>query len=69
MVFDPTQGYEVIHHGAYTQTGGPHLHIGHYAGNAHAGYVLFKTEGLTKATKGHYHIDKRAIPKAEVTVQ
>jgi muramidase (phage lysozyme) len=52
-VFDKSQGYELIRHGAYTATGGPHIHIGHYNGS-HAGNVILKLEGLTPATKGVY---------------
>jgi hypothetical protein len=67
MVFDSTKGYEVILHGVHTATGGPHVHIGHY-GHRHVGYVVFKTEGLTKAGHGHYDSDQRMIPPAAVTV-
>jgi muramidase (phage lysozyme) len=52
-VFSKSEGYEFIHHGAYTATGGPHLHIGHYDGG-HKGQVIYKHEGLTPATKGVY---------------
>src|SRR5262245_36348446 len=50
MIFDWTQGYEVIMHGPHTETMGAHLHIGHYPGKRHTGRVLFKTEGLTQKT-------------------
>jgi Peptidase M15 len=69
MVFDPTQGYEVIWHGPHTATGGPHLHLGHYPGKKWTGYVRFKTEGLTTATRGHYAVDNRIIPYAAPVVK
>ncbi len=50
-LFDATEAYEAIHHGPYTETEGEHLHIGRY-GNGRSGYVKFKAEGLTLATKG-----------------
>jgi muramidase (phage lysozyme) len=52
-IFDKSQGYELIRHGEYTNTGGPHIHIGHYDGS-HAGSVILKLEGLTPAGKGVY---------------
>jgi len=69
MVFDHTDGYEVIWHGSYTEIGGPHVHIGHYPGKKHVGYVLFKTEGITAGTRGKYVVHQRHIPKASVTVK
>jgi hypothetical protein len=62
MVFDSTEGYEVIWHGPHTATGGPHLHLGHYPGKKWVGYVLFKTEGLSPGSGGHYSVEKRHIP-------
>jgi muramidase (phage lysozyme) len=59
-IFERTEGYELIHHGRYTETNGEHLHIGHYSGR-NVGTVIFKTEGLTHATSGHYSPDPRAI--------
>lgn len=59
-IFDRTQGYEVIRHGIHTETGGPHIHIGHYGGNGHAGQVLFKLEGLAPPG-GHYDVTPQAI--------
>ena len=58
QIFDLTEAYEVIYHGDHTQTGGKHLHIGRY-GEGREGYVDFKTEGLTPATKGHYSRDRK----------
>ncbi len=52
-LFDASEAYEFIHHGPYTATGGEHLHIGRY-GNGRAGYVKFKTKGLSPGTKGNY---------------
>ena len=54
-LLDKTEGYELIRHGQYTATGGPHIHLGHYQG-AHAGQVLLKLEGLTPQTKGDYSV-------------
>jgi uncharacterized protein YcbK (DUF882 family) len=68
MVFDATDGYEVIWHGSYTKTGGPHIHVGHYGGKKWVGYVLFKTEGLTSGSGGHYSVEKRHIPQVVPTV-
>ena len=53
-VFDATEAYEVIHHGPHTATEAEHLHIGRY-GNGRSGYVKFKAEGLTPATRGNYN--------------
>ncbi len=53
-IFDSSEAYEVIHHGPYTATGGEHIHIGRY-GNGRSGYIKFKAEGLTPATKGNYN--------------
>lgn len=55
-MFAMGNGYEFIRHGAYTQTGGAHLHLGRY-GTAGTGYVKFKKEGLTSADKGVYTLD------------
>lgn len=54
QIFDASEAYEFIRHGTHTATGGPHLHIGRY-GNGRKGYVKFKTEGLSAATKGNYN--------------
>jgi muramidase (phage lysozyme) len=59
-LLDKTEGYELIRHGDYTETGGPHLHLGHFAG-AHAGKVLLKFEGLTPSTKGSYSLETITI--------
>lgn len=64
MVFNATDSYEVVWHGSYTGTSGPHMHLGHYSRKKGVGYVKFKTEGLTQKTKNHYTKDKRAIPRA-----
>lgn len=53
-LFDADEAYEMIHHGQHTATGGEHLHLGRY-GNGRKGYVKFKTEGLSPATKGNYN--------------
>ncbi|MGI9034797.1 MAG: D-Ala-D-Ala carboxypeptidase family metallohydrolase [Pyrinomonadaceae bacterium] len=52
-IFDHSQAYEVIHHGPYTETTGPHIHVGRY-GDGRSPAVYFKKEGLTPATKGDY---------------
>jgi muramidase (phage lysozyme) len=52
-IFDKSQGYELIRHGEYTATGGPHIHIGHYEGS-HVGNVILKLEGLTPSTSDVY---------------
>ena len=59
-LLDKTEGYELIRHGEYTNTGGPHLHLGHFQG-AHAGKVLLKLEGLTSSTSGQYSVETVAI--------
>jgi muramidase (phage lysozyme) len=59
-VFDRSEGYEIIHHGRFTSTGGPHIHIGHYLGK-HQGQALFKTEGLTPGTGGQYKVEAQPI--------
>lgn len=46
------KGFEVIRHGPYTATGGPHVHIGHYDNTSRASE--FKVEGLTPGTGGTY---------------
>ena len=63
-VFDSTEGYEVIWHGPYTATGGPHIHVGHYPGKAWVGYVRFKSEGLTPGSGGQYSVQNRHLPPA-----
>lgn len=60
-IFDRSEGYEVIRHGEHTNTGGPHVHLGHYLGR-YQGSVHFKTEGLSPATKGEYHDTPVDIP-------
>ncbi|MGI8555417.1 MAG: D-Ala-D-Ala carboxypeptidase family metallohydrolase [Pyrinomonadaceae bacterium] len=52
-IFDHSQAYEVIQHGTYTETTGPHIHIGRY-GDGRTPALYFKKEGLTPATKGDY---------------
>ena len=64
-LFDAAEGYEFILHGSCTQTGGPHLHIGHYSGK-NKGLVVFKTEGLSPSTKGVYTPDPREISSKPV---
>jgi muramidase (phage lysozyme) len=59
-VFSKSEGYEFIHHGPYTGTGGPHLHIGHFDGS-HKGSVILKREGLTPATKNVYSPETLSI--------
>ncbi|MGI8638532.1 MAG: hypothetical protein ACR2MG_01045 [Pyrinomonadaceae bacterium] len=59
-LLDKSEGYELIRHGQYTETGGPHIHLGHYQG-AHAGKVLIKLEGLTPQTKGDYSVQTITI--------
>jgi peptidoglycan hydrolase-like protein with peptidoglycan-binding domain/3D (Asp-Asp-Asp) domain-containing protein len=46
------KGFEVIRHGPYTATGGPHIHIGHYDSTSRPSE--FKVEGLTPGTGGNY---------------
>jgi hypothetical protein len=49
---------QIIQPGPFTQTTGPHLHIGH-----HGSVTTFKTEGLTAAGTGKYPIvDIAAVP-------
>ena len=60
QIFDATEAYEFIIHGEHTSTGGPHLHVGRY-GNSRGGYVDFKTEGLTRGTRGDYSRDRRTV--------
>jgi muramidase (phage lysozyme) len=62
-IFDRSEGYEFIRHGTHTNTGGPHLHLGHYPGR-NQGKVMFKLEGLTAATSGKYSVTPVEIPKA-----
>lgn len=56
--FDSGEAYEVIHHGRYTETEAEHLHIGRYGENRR-GYVDFKIEGDTLATKGNYRSERK----------
>lgn len=53
LIFAGNHKYEVIHHGKYTHTGGPHLHIGRYPTGKG---VIFKQEGTTEANRGRYSI-------------
>jgi muramidase (phage lysozyme) len=59
-LLDRTEGYELIRHGQYTSTGGPHVHLGHFDGR-HSGQVLVKLEGLTPSTRGNYSLETVAI--------
>lgn len=59
-LFDATEEWEVIHHGPFTETEGEHIHIGRY-GNGRRGSVRFKTEGLTRATRGDYSVTVRNL--------
>ncbi len=52
--FSGGNNYEFILHGTYTKTGGPHLHLGRYGDTNEWGYVHYKKEGTTSATKGVY---------------
>ena len=52
-IFDTDQSYQVIHHGAHTDTGGQHLHIGRWV-NKKTFWIKWTTEGLTETTKGVY---------------
>jgi hypothetical protein len=55
QIFQRGQAYEFIVHGAYTATGGSHLHLGHYLpGRASA--IYWKHEGLTPTTRGQYSV-------------
>jgi len=71
--FDATRGYEVIYHGPFTATGGPHMHIGEFPQGG--GYVTFKLEGLTPGSGGEYdpeHVSLRGtkpiVPQSRRTV-
>jgi hypothetical protein len=66
QIFDATHGYEFIYHGPHTETEAHHLHLGHYAGK-YTGLVVFKTEGLTKATRGEYTPEPVEISKSPKT--
>jgi hypothetical protein len=66
QLFDATEGYEFIHHGPHTETEGEHLHLGHYQ-DRYPGLVVFKTEGLTKATSGDYTPDPVQISNGTQT--
>jgi hypothetical protein len=50
-IFDKNHKYQVILHGPFTATTGPHVHIGRYKDGK--GVVFYK-EGTTKGTKGKY---------------
>ena len=52
-IFANEQGYEFIWHGPYTETTGPHLHIGRY-GTATIGYLKCIKEGITPKGKKVY---------------
>lgn len=47
------KGYEVIRHGQYTVTGGPHIHIGHYLDESRES--TFRFEGVNKG-QGYTHV-------------
>jgi len=51
LLFNSSHKYEVIWHGQYTITGGPHIHIGRHAMGSG---VSFKKEGTSAETKGKY---------------
>ncbi|MEM9886189.1 MAG: hypothetical protein AAF849_09875 [Bacteroidota bacterium] len=53
LIFNNSSKYEVIHHGKYTNTKGPHLHIGRYSKGKG---IIFKIEGISPETKGKYTI-------------
>ena len=55
-LLNKTEGYELIRHGEFTETGGAHLHLGHYQSGTHTGKALLKLEGLTAQTRGHYSV-------------
>lgn len=67
-IFDRAEGYEFIRHGTHTNTGGPHLHLGHYPGR-NQGKVMFKLEGLTPATSGVYKVTPVTIPGTGKPIQ
>jgi peptidoglycan hydrolase-like protein with peptidoglycan-binding domain len=46
-----SNGYEVIRHGPFTATGGPHIHIGRYGYNRSSD---FKIEGTSPRNRGVY---------------
>jgi hypothetical protein len=50
-IFDNKHRYQVILHGPFTVTTGPHVHVGRYKDGT--GAVFYK-EGTTKQTKGKY---------------
>lgn len=53
-IFSIGKSYEVIWHGKFTKTGGPHLHIGRYRTNGRG--IKWKMEGETKGNKGKYSL-------------
>lgn len=50
-IFTKGNSYEVIWHGPYTNTNGPHLHIGRFSKGSG---VVFKKEGDCEENKGKY---------------
>ncbi len=58
-IFDHDQAYELIIHGQYTGTGGPHLHIGRYFEGTKKPGLYLKEEGLTLGTKNVYSVTYR----------
>jgi hypothetical protein len=55
----PNQRFNLIRHGPYTETEGPHLHLGHYRilEKHTAPYsMVFRVEGLTAETSKIYSI-------------
>ena len=55
-IFASSEAYELIHHGPFTETTGPHVHLGHYPQDAHPPGVYCKIEGLTAADRGKYTV-------------
>jgi hypothetical protein len=48
--------FQIIRHGAYTETQGAHIHLGYVPENFGSSRRGFMVEGITPATKGHYSI-------------
>lgn len=60
-LFDHDKTYELVEHGRYTNTDGPHLHIGRYGPDhpktaQYPSTVLIKVEGLTPDKRGNYEV-------------
>ncbi len=53
-IFGDGSAWQVIHHGAHTATGGPHLHVGRYADGDRRVGASFVVEGLKKAKANVY---------------